>query len=151
MSNLKSDKKTHHTLRESGLRATSSRALILEIIRQRKGHLDADDIYRRARKKLPHLSLATVYRNLRHFKELGFINQLHFDENHHHYEIKPSTEHHHLVCLGCNRIVEFDYPLPHHIIRDIAEARGFKVTKSEMQLSGYCPQCQQKGKVAINR
>jgi len=141
-------KKTSQALNESGLRATGSRALILEIIRQGQGHLDADEIYRRARSKLPHLSLSTVYRNLQRFKEQGLIEELHFDENHHHYEVKPPSEHHHLMCLGCGRVIEFDYPLSRHITRNVTEAKDFKVAKSEVHLSGYCPECQQKSKTA---
>jgi len=137
--------KTRNTLNESGLRATGSRALILDIIRNGEGHPDADEIYRRARQKIPHISLSTVYRNLQRFKEQGLIEEFHFDENHHHYEVKPSAEHHHLVCLGCGKVIEFDYPLSRQITKSVPAARGFKVEKSEVHLSGYCFACQQKG------
>jgi len=140
--------KTLHTLNESGLRATGSRAIILEIIRQGQGHLDADEIYRRARARLPRLSLSTVYRNLQRFKEQGLVEEFHFDENHHHYEAKPSAEHHHLICQSCGKVIEFDYPLSRHIIKNVPAARGFKVAKSELHLSGYCPQCQQESQAA---
>ena len=128
-------------LNVAGLRITSQRALILEIIRRGKGHLDADEIYRRARKKQPRLSLSTVYRTLQTLKKLGLVEELHFDEAHHHYEIKPSTEHHHLVCLGCGRLVEFQYPLARLIKRNIVEAKDFEITGSEVRMTGYCPTC----------
>jgi len=51
----------------TGMRVTNQRALILEIIRQGQGHLDADEVYRQAREKQPCLSLSTVYRTLRMF------------------------------------------------------------------------------------
>ena len=100
------------------MRATSQRALILEIIRRGKGHLDADEVYRRARDKQPRLSLSTVYRTLRMFKKLGLVEELHFDDAHHHYEAKPSAEHHHLVCRGCGKIVEFECPLSQKMKED---------------------------------
>ncbi|GAH00887.1 unnamed protein product, partial [marine sediment metagenome] len=52
----------------------------MEIIRQGEGHLDADEIYRRARERVPRLSLSTVYRTLLMLKKLGLVEELHFDE-----------------------------------------------------------------------
>ena len=129
-------------LSSTRLRMTNQRALILEIIRQ--GHLDADEIYRRARDKQPRLSLSTVYRTLRRLRELGLVDELHFDEAHHHYEVRPSTEHHHLVCLGCGKIVEFEYKLSQRMKQDIARKQGFEVTGVEVNMTGYCAKCRQR-------
>lgn len=137
---------TRQVLSAPGLRVTSQRALILEIIRQGQGHLDADEVYRRARQKQPRLSLSTVYRTLQTLKKLGLIEEVHFDETHHHYEIKPPTEHHHLVCLGCGRVVEFQYPLARRVKRKVAEAKDFEITGSEVRMTGYCPRCRQESK-----
>ena len=126
----------------AGLRVTHQRALIMEIIR--RGHLDADEIYRRARQKNPRLSLSTVYRTLQMLKKLNLVEELHFDEEHHHYEAKPSAEHHHLVCLGCGRIIEFHYPLSRYIRENVAEAKNFDITGTEIRISGYCPRCRQR-------
>ena len=128
-------------LNVTGLRATSQRALILEVIRH--GHLDADEIYRQARIKQPRLSLSTVYRTVRMFKKLGLVEELHFDETHHHYEMKPSSEHHHLVCLGCGKVVEFECPLSPKMKKDIAREKGFEVTGVEIRMTGYCSKCRQ--------
>ena len=126
-----------------GIRITNQRALILEIIRQGQGHLDADEVYRLARKKQPRLSLSTVYRTLQKLKKLDLVAELHFDEAHHHYEIKPSTEHHHLVCLGCGKVVEFECPTSQKMKEDIAREKDFQVTSVEVQMTGYCPTCRQ--------
>ncbi len=142
----KSLENTRRALNVLGLRITSQRALILEIIRQGQGHLDADEVYRRARQKHPRLSLSTVYRTLQTLKRLGLVEELHFDEAHHHYEIKPPAEHHHLVCLGCGRVVEFQYPLARLVKRDVTEAKYFEITGSEIRMTGYCPTCRQRRK-----
>ncbi len=131
-------------LNVSGLRATSQRALILEIIR--RGHLDADEIYRQARGKQPNISLSTVYRTLRMFKKLGLVEELHFDETHHHYEIKPPSEHQHLMCLSCGKIMEFEYPLSPKMKKDIAREKDFKVVGVEIRMTGYCSRCRQNKK-----
>ena len=132
-------KSNRRALNVSGLRATSQRALILEIIH--RGHLDADEIYRQARGKQANISLSTVYRTLRMFKNLGLVAELHFDEEHHHYEIKPPSEHQHLVCLNCGKIMEFEYPLSQKIKRNIAREKGFEVTGVEIRMTGYCSKC----------
>ena len=130
----------------AGLRATNQRALLLEIIRQGEGHLDAFEIYRRAREKQPRLSLSTVYRALQKFKKLGLVEEVHFDENHHHYEVKPSAEHHHLVCLGCGRVIEFHYPLARQVRRNVPEAKDFDIIGTEVRMTGYCSRCRQERK-----
>ncbi len=134
---------SYRVLTVPGLRSTKQRALILEIIRQGQGHLDADEVCRLARDKQSRLSLSTVYRTLRRFKELGLVEEVHFDEAHHHYEVKPLAEHHHLVCLGCGRVIEFHYPLSRYVKRNVPEAKDFKVVETEIRMTGYCAGCHQ--------
>jgi Fe2+ or Zn2+ uptake regulation protein len=137
-------KEIRKALRTAQLRATEQRLLILEIIRRGRGHLDANEIFRRALAEMPHLNLSTVYRNLQKLKEMGLVEEYHFDENHHHYEVKLAKEHHHLICLGCDRIIEFNYNLAKYVTDRVAGAEKFLVTKSEVHMAGYCPECQKK-------
>jgi len=135
--------KNRKLLNAAGLRSTNQRALILEVIRHGQGHMDADEVYRRARKKQPRLSLSTVYRTLQTLKELRLVEEVHFDEAHHHYEVKSSPEHHHLVCLGCGKVVEFECPMSQKMKEDVSREKGFRVINSEVRMTGYCPTCQQ--------
>jgi len=125
-------------------RITEQRQLLLEIIQQAEGHLDADEIYRQARQKLRSISLSTVYRSLQLFKELGLIEEHQFDGMRRCYEAMPRTKHHHLVCLSCGRIFEFKYPSAARLKSRISREEGFKVTDAEVRLVGYCPDCQQR-------
>ncbi|MBI4283149.1 MAG: transcriptional repressor [Chloroflexi bacterium] len=139
-------KSTRRTLNIPGLRVTSQRALILEVIGRRQGHLDADEVYRLAREKQPRLSLSTVYRTLQTLKKLGLVEEVHFDEEHHHYEVRPPGEHHHMVCLGCGRVIEFNYPLARLVKRRVAEAIDFEITGTEIRITGLCGDCRQEKK-----
>ena len=130
----------------AGLRATTQQAILLEIIRREGRHLNAYELYRQAREKQPRLSLATVYRALQKFKKLDLVEEVHFDEAHHHYEVKPSSEHHHLVCLSCGRVIEFQYPLVRQIKKNVSDARGFEIVETEVRMSGYCSRCRRKRK-----
>jgi len=132
---------SRRVLNVSGLRATGQRALILDIIRRGGRHLDADEIYLQARKKEPRISLSTVYRALQKFKELGLVDEFHFDDNHHHYEARAASEHHHLKCLGCGAVIEFDYDLLGNLTRKVPEAGDFEVVQAELRVAGYCARC----------
>ena len=128
-------------LNSAGKRFTHQRALIMDIIRQGQGHLDADEIFRRAREKELRLSLSTVYRTLQMMKELGLVDELHFGESHHHYEVKPTKEHYHLVCLGCGRVIEFSYPLSRYLKKEVPELKDFDIDETEIRVAGYCNLC----------
>jgi len=125
-------------------RRTEQRRLILETIKQAKGHLDADEIYRQARQKSPSISLSTVYRNLQLFKELELVEEHQFDGMRRYYESAPQSKHHHLVCLGCGRVFEFKCPSAEKLKSRISRQEGFKVTDAEVRLVGYCPECQRR-------
>ena len=139
---LNNKEKSRDFLNTAGLRSTHQRAIILDIIRSGQGHLDADEVFRLARKKQPRISLSTVYRTLSRLKELGLIEELHFDEAHHHYEIKQQNEHHHLVCQGCGKVIEFEYPVSTILEKQVPEVKDFEITYTEVQIMGYCPECQ---------
>jgi Fe2+ or Zn2+ uptake regulation protein len=133
------------SLNKAGMRVTNQRSSIIDVIRQGKGHLDADKIYRRARKKSPRLSFSTVYRALQAFKKLGLVEELHFDEGHHHYEMKMPGEHYHMVCLGCGKVIEFHQSLSSYIKKNVAETKAFDIIETEVRVSGYCMECRQRG------
>ena len=124
-----------------GQRITSQRRLLLELIRQGGGHVDADELYRQAKGKEPRISLSTVYRTLRLFKNLGLVEERHFDEEHHHYEIKGATEHYHLICMSCGEVVEFESGLTERLKEDVGKEKGYTITEAEIHLAGFCPRC----------
>jgi Fe2+ or Zn2+ uptake regulation protein len=124
------------------LKKTSQRALILSIIRE--GHRDAREIYKLAAEKQPRISLSTVYRTIRRLKEMGLVEELHFSEAHHHYEMKQSPETCHLVCRECGRVIEFNYRLSPSLKMRIAKEKNFSVTGGEIELTGLCSECQKK-------
>jgi Fur family ferric uptake transcriptional regulator len=131
-------------LDRSRQRVTAQRAMLLELLRQSSGHVDADELYRRARKKNPRISLSTVYRNLQLFKKLGLIEEHHFDEEHHHYEVKSGTEHQHLLCTSCGKVVEFACPVSRKLRRDIGKQYDFDITGVEVRMTGLCSSCRNK-------
>ena len=132
-------------LRQAGKRVTPQRVLILEAMREAGGHLDADEIYRLVRPKMPRLSLSTVYRTLTILKEAGMVEELHLGEEHHHYELKGGREHSHLICQGCGKVIEFECPFSEELIHDLSERYDFEITGVRLDVTGYCAECRKKG------
>jgi len=125
----------------SGRRITSQRKLLFDLLTASGGHIDAGELYVKAREKDPRISLATVYRNLNLFKGAGLVKEYHFAEEHHHYEVKGKRGHQHLVCLGCDKVVEFESPLVGKMKEEVSRANGFAVTDVTVYIEGYCADC----------
>jgi Fur family ferric uptake transcriptional regulator len=125
---------------------TSQRRLLLELIREADGHIDAKELYRRASAKDESISSATVYRSLNLFKQLGLVDERRLGKLRCYYEIKQSPQHQHLLCQGCGKVIEFQNPYFHKLIEAVQREHGFKITKAELYLEGYCPNCEEKEK-----
>jgi Fe2+ or Zn2+ uptake regulation protein len=128
-------------LRAARKRITPQRKLVLGILAQADGHLDAHDIYERARIQDARLSLSTVYRTLGVLKETGVIRELHLDQEHHHYELDGKDEHSHLVCLSCGRVIEVDGVPFAEAAMAVGETHGFEIASAQVELAGYCAKC----------
>ncbi|HEY90783.1 MAG TPA: transcriptional repressor, partial [Dehalococcoidia bacterium] len=87
---------------------------------------------------------STVYRTLQKFKDLGLVDVFHFDEDHQHFEAKNASEHHHLMCIGCGSVIEFEYDLINSIRTEIPEAADFDIKRAELRVTGYCSNCRGK-------
>jgi Fur family ferric uptake transcriptional regulator len=124
-----------------GRSVTSQRKLLLDLIKKAGGHISAKELYRRASRRNESISLATVYRTLRLFKELGLVEERRLGQVYCRYEMKDSAEHQHLVCRGCGKVIEFESPLIRKLVEALKHEHGFNLTKIELYMEGYCPQC----------
>jgi len=124
-----------------GRPVTYQRKLLLDLIKKAGGHISAKELYKRASKKNRSISLATVYRSLQLFKELGLVEQRRLGQLYCHYEMKDSAQHQHLVCRSCGKIVDFESPLIGQLAEELQRDQGFLLTKIEVYLEGYCQEC----------
>ena len=132
-------------LRTRGWKITPQRSLILEILREAKEHLTAEEIALRARHRQPNLSAGTVYRNLNTLCALELVNRTNFQGRGHRYEINRG-HHHHLVCLNCGHAVEIDFCPMNKIVGKITDGSGFQVEAHNFEITGYCKQCKESEK-----
>ncbi|MDD4112467.1 MAG: Fur family transcriptional regulator [Herbinix sp.] len=135
-------------LRTNGLKVTSQRIAILEVLNNRPGkHMTAEEIYDCVRKEYPDIGLATVYRTIQMLSELSLIDKLNLDDGYVRYEIgaknheNSSHHHHHLICLECGNIYAFQDDLLENLENRIHETLGFEVSDHEVKLYGLCKKC----------
>ncbi|MCB1173789.1 MAG: transcriptional repressor [Leptospiraceae bacterium] len=129
--------------KDRGLKITNQRIEIYREIAGREDHPDAEAIHQAIQKKLPAVSLDTVYRTLWLFADIGLISQMgprqeryRFDAN-----MKP---HHHFVCRECGLTQDFYEETFNQLgVPEIVSTFG-QVESSHIELRGMCLQCQAK-------
>ena len=121
-------------------RRTRQRKLILETLRSTRSHPTADWIYERVRKRLPSISLGTVYRNLRFLKEAGEIMELDYGSTFSRFDGNPK-EHYHFVCRNCGNVYDVDFPVQEHLNSEVAQATGHMVDHHRTEFYGICKNC----------
>jgi Fur family peroxide stress response transcriptional regulator len=129
------------TLRAAGRRLTPQRRLILQVLEESSGHLDADALYDRVKVRGVDVSLATVYRTLAVLREIGLVEEHRLGEDHGHYEAVHDEPHYHFTCLRCGKVIEFDAPLVAQIEQELREQKGVRIASTHLHVSGYCAQC----------
>ena len=122
---------------------TRQRQLLLDIIQNTDGHVDARELLRLAAERDNSISHATVYRTLSLFKRLGLRDGTRFGKAQCYYEAVRGSGHQHLVCKSCGKVIDFNCPLQ-EMVAKVKKEQGFTVTKAEIYLEGYCSECNKK-------
>ncbi len=119
------------------MRYSHQRALIQDIIKGRKDHPTADDIYLSAREIEPTISLGTVYRNLKLLADENLILTLETKDKRVHYD-GDTSNHSHFICNECGRIVDLflEFTPPCEL-----ESAGHTVTSEKRFYYGTCKDC----------
>ena len=122
-------------------RKTRQRVAILEVLEGVRTHPPADWIYNEVRKKIPHISKGTVYRNLMVLEEEGAVIELNVDGTVGRYEIRQDN-HYHFICNQCGRILDLNEPVETKLNAKFAKKTGFKITHHQLEFHGLCKDCQ---------
>jgi len=123
------------------IRLTRQRQLVLDILRDSKGHLDADALYRKAKARNPKIGLATVYRSLALLREAKLVQEHRLGENHAHFEPVEGSLHHHFTCLKCGKVVEFHSPQVMQAAQTLGRRENLKIADVRLEVTGYCAAC----------
>ena len=134
-------------LSERGYKMTPQRREILRIFVEHPDyhHMSAEDVYGFLRENESEIGLATVYRALDLLSKLGILVQVEFGDGCARYELNTADpnvhHHHHLICVKCKKVIEFEEDLLDDLEADIAEKSGFKILNHEVKFFGYCKDC----------
>ena len=126
--------------RERGLPVTIQRRVIFRALLDREDHPTIDQIYEDVTNRIPGVSRTTVYRTLETLAELGVARKTshvaamaRFDGNVDH--------HHHLVCVRCDKVVDFADPALSRLPLPDARRTGFEIVDYSVYLEGICREC----------
>lgn len=134
-------------IQESGLRRTSQRDAIIEAAFSHTDHYTAEDLLARSRAIEPSVSRATVYRTLPLLVESGLLKELDLGKEQMFYDPNyiDHPRHSHLICLDCNRIVEFEDRNIDTLENCITKRLGFSPSNKLTRIEANCDELKRTG------
>ena len=135
-------------LEKNQQRKTNERFHILEEIYLRTDHFDAESLFVELKKKKFQISRATVYNTLELLVECELVTKHQFGNNMARYEKSYGyRQHDHLICLDCNKVMEFCDPRIHQISTRMGDLLNFEIPHHSLILYGHCRGCEIKEQV----
>lgn len=119
---------------------TPQRQAILEELRRLTSHPTADEVHALVRRRLPHVSLGTVYRNLEMLSDRGLIQKLEIGGGQRRFDANTG-DHYHVRCVRCGRVEDAPVaPMP-AIDDALRKASSYEVIGHRLEFIGVCPAC----------
>ncbi len=127
-------------LHTQGRHLTAQRAAVFDYLRAVEHHPTAEDVFFAVKKKLPRISLATVYKNLEALVEQQAVSKLCYGDSSARYDIR--TDHHyHSRCLGCGKLWDLEAKHGSAWLSQVKPQAGFEVKDYRLEVLGYCRDC----------
>lgn len=128
-----------------GIKPTHQRTEIYRELIDTQDHPNAETIYQNVKKRIPAISLDTVYRTLRLFEQKGIISRvsaagesMRFDGN--------TERHHHFICVECGKVRDFYSDEFNNLIAPPEVAKLGKIGSVHVEIRGVCNACQDKNR-----
>ncbi len=124
-------------------RMTEQRRVILEELRKLRTHPTVEEVYRLVRRRLPRVSLATVYRNLETLSADGLVLKIEIPGGSKRFDGHPEP-HVHIRCVGCGRVGDIFATPRLAFDPSLQRSTDFRVLGCSLDLLGLCPHCRKK-------
>ena len=121
---------------ERGVRLTDQRKLIAKIMSESKDHPDVDELHQRVNKLDSKISIATVYRTVKLFEEVGILTKHEFKGGKARYEELNEGHHDHLIDIKSGEIIEFVDNEIEKLQKKVAEKHGYTLVDHKLELYG---------------
>jgi Fur family peroxide stress response transcriptional regulator len=131
----------HELCRKNGIAVTHQRQVLYEVMQNMHGHPSPEEVYARVKKKIPAISLATVYKNIHLFIESGLFSKVSM----HHGSLRVEMNdvaHHHMVCSKCKAITDIGERELGLASKKNKLPGGFLVERYAVDVIGICAKCQ---------
>ena len=115
---------------------TEQRRIVAQVLEDSQDHPDVEELYARALKLDPRISIATVYRSVKLFEESGILEKLEFGDGRARYEDAERDHHDHLIDMNSGEVIEFIDPDIEALQEKIAERLGYRLKGHRLEL--YC-------------
>ena len=122
--------------KEKGVRLTDQRKIIAKIMSEAADHPDVDELHKRVSKLDSKVSIATVYRTVKLFEEVGIVAKHDFKGTKARYEQAPEEHHDHLIDINTGEIIEFINDDIEKLQKKAAEKLGYKLVDHKLELYG---------------
>src|SRR3954447_12188136 len=127
-------------LRDKGYRLTPQRELVLAAV-NRLGHATPDEVLAAVREQSSAVNVSTVYRNLELLEELGVVRHTHITDRVPTYHSTVTPQHVHLVCRGCDRVIDAAPEEFEGWLAALEERHGFTADLGHLTVFGHCQDC----------
>ncbi len=128
---------------DQGKKNTRQRDAIVEVFFESDGHLTLQELQQRIQVRVSGVGFATIYRTMKLLVDAGVAVVRHFGTSQTLYELAEFGEHHdHLICVTCQKIIEFEDPAIEKRQDEIARQFSFEVLRHRHEIYGVCSDCQ---------
>ncbi len=143
--NTETINKLKQIIKQKGLKYTKQREVIFETILNCKKHLGAEELYNIILEKHPteKIGIATIYRALVFLEDANLISSISVGKDAKKFETSFKKHHDHLICVKCNKIIEFINEKIEKEQEKTAKENDFKLLNHSMYLYGICKDCQE--------
>ena len=140
----KLNNETIERLAGRGFRFTSQREQVYEVLLGERDHPTAEQVFMRAKKAMPDISMATVYNCLDFLVKCDLVKQVNLDPTAMRY-CPNMHEHCHFHCDACGGVFDIDFR-EEECRTGLKLPKGFRATRYDMAVHGSCPHCSAKAR-----
>lgn len=138
-------KNNKEIFKKHGIKNTKQRNIILEILKEAKKPLTAEEIFLQSKEIDENISFSTIYRVLNTFISKDIVNKMAIvEENISVFELNKIDHEHYLLCIGCNKAIEIGHCPIRTYENSLEEATDFDIIGHKLEIYGYCPECKKK-------
>jgi len=133
--------KDDEILISEGCRRTKSRMAVVNVLKSSKVPLSAEEIYLMIKDSGVSINLSTVYRTLELMSKKNVVSKIMFNDNKARFQLNGKGHEHHLICIGCSKIVPIDICPIKKLEAELGKETNFDITGHSFELYGLCPEC----------